>query len=308
MVSIEFEEFMREMSFSVQDKIAYGDIEGYPVIIKNRGSLGLELRFYLEGEPWQQIREDMCEFAKLYKSSVYYTSPYLVWKIRIHEKEYTRFREWMDGVRRILNRKGVQHPKTCVLCGKEGADAYAIIQEGNQPVHRDCLQEQLTIVRQRNDSGSYVLGLLGGLLGGIVGLLPSVLALQVTHHIYCILFLFLPPAIYYGCKWLRGKMNLFVLFLSVVLSVFGVYVMEFAMRIQYNLELQQLPQNLHYCMEVLQKLLAYDGIWMMLTKSAGLNLIFVAIGIFINWELISQTSLKAEENIVRVINTTNFKK
>ena len=103
-------------------------------------------------------------------------------------------------------------------------------------------------------------------------------------------------------------MNLFVLFLSVVLSVFGVYVMEFAMRIQYNLELQQLPQNLHYCMEVLQKLLAYDGIWMMLTKSAGLNLIFVAIGIFINWELISQTSLKAEENIVRVINTTNFKK
>ena len=49
-----------------------------------------------------------------------------------------------------------------------------------------------------------------------------------------------------------------------------------------------------------------DGIWLSMTTDAGLDFLFALIGILINWELISQTNLKAEENILKVIDTVNY--
>ena len=81
---------------------------------------------------------------------------------------------------------------------------------------------------------------------------------------------------------------------------------ELAVRVQYNLVQQNLPFEWYYITHVLEKLMTYDGIWWMITKQAGLNFVFALMGILINWELISQTSLKAEENVVKVINTINY--
>ncbi len=308
MTEREFQSFMSEEEFRIQENIAYGNIEGYPVLIKKMFGSALEVRFYLEKEPWKQIREDMLEFAKLYKSSVYFQKPYMVWKIHLGKREYTRFEEWTQGIVRVLKKKGISYPKHCVICGEEGADSYAVIDEGNQPIHRDCLQEQLTVTRQRKAEGSYFLGVVGAILGCLVGSIPCILSLIFFQKTFCVLFLFLPPGIYYGCKWFHGKMNWLVLGLSVVLSLASVYVMEFVVRILYNLQQQGLPYNLHYGFEVLEKLLEYDGIWGIIHRSAGLNFLFAFVGIFINWELISRTSLKAEANVVDVINTTNYRK
>lgn len=308
MTEKEFQSFMSKEEFRIQGRMAYGNVEGYPVLIKKMFGSGLELRFYLEGEPWKQIREEMLEFAKLYKSNVYFQKPHMVWKLRLGKREYTRFEEWIYGIVRILKKKSISYPKHCVLCGEEGADSYAVIDEGNQPIHRDCLQNQLTVTRQRKAEGSYLLGVIGAILGCLVGSIPCILSLLLFRKTFCVLFLFLPPGIYYGCKWLHGKMNWLVLGLSVVLSLASVYVMEFIVRIQYNLQEQGLPYNLHYSLEVLEKLLQCQGIWGIVNRSAGLHFLFVFLGIFINWELISRTSLKAEANVVDVINTINYRK
>lgn len=308
MTEKEFQSFMGKEEFLTQERMAYGNVEGYPVLIKKMFGSTLEMRFYLEGEPWKQIREEMLEFAKLYKSTVYFQEPHMVWKVRLGKREYTRFEELMHGIVRILKKKSILYPKHCVICGEEGADSYAVIDEGNQPIHRDCLQSQLTVTRQRKAEGSYLLGVIGAILGCLVGSIPCILSLLFLHKTFCVLFLFLPPGIYYGCKWLHGKMNWMVLGLSVVLSLASVYVMEFVVRIQYNLYEQGLPYNLSYSLEVLEKLLQCQGIWGIVHRSAGLNFLFAFLGIFINWELISRTSLKAEANVVDVINTINYRK
>lgn len=82
--------------------------------------------------------------------------------------------------------------------------------------------------------------------------------------------------------------------------------MELSALTRYNLLQQHLPFEGYYIMRILEKLLSYEGIWLKLTSSAGLNFVFALMGILINWELISQTSLKAEENVVEVINTINY--
>jgi len=308
MTEKEFQNFMSKEEFRTQGKMAYGNVEGYPVLIKKMIGSALELRFYLEEEPWKLIREEMLEFARLYKSSVYFQKPHMIWKLRLGEREYTRFEELLQGIVRIFKKKSICYPKHCAICGEEGADSYAVIDEGNRPIHRDCLQNQLTVTRQRKAEGSYLLGILGALLGCLLGSVPCIVSLLLFHKTFCVLFLFLPPGIYYGCKWLHGKMNWFVLGLSVVLSLASVYVMEFIVRIQYNLQEQGLPYTLHYGLEVLEKLLQYPGIWGIVNRSAGLNFLFAFVGICINWELISRTSLKAEANVVDVINTINYRK
>lgn len=308
MTEKEFQNFMSKEEFRVQGGMAYGNVEGYPVLIKKMFGSVLEIRFYLEGDPWKPMREEILEFARLYKSSAYFQKPHMVWKIKLREREYTRFEELMHGIVRILKKHSICYPKHCTICGEEGADSYAVIDEGNRPIHRDCLQDQLTVTRQRKAEGSYLLGLIGALLGCLLGSVPCMVSLLLFHKTFCVLFLFLSLGVYYGCKWLHGKMNWFVLALSVVLSLASVYVMEFIVRIQYNLQQQGLPYNFQYSLEVLEKLLQYEGIWGIVSRSAGLNFLFAFIGIFINWELISRTSLKAEANVVEVIDTINYRK
>lgn len=305
MNQMDFTEFMKKSGFRVEGRLAYGSVDGYPVLMKRERFGRITILFYLEDVNWKELREPLLEYAALYKSSIYFEEPHLVWKTKVGRREYTRFSEMMQGIARVLKKAEQKRPCTCVICGQAPSDSFAVINEGNQPVHRECLQAQLEYTREKRYSGSYLLGIIGGILGCLAGSIPSVLAMLWAGRTYCVLFLCIPPAIYYGCKWLHGKMDWLVFFLSVLLSFASVYVMEFAVRIQYNLLDQQLPVTWHYIWQVLEKLLECEGIWGIVTRSGGINFLFVLMGILINWELISQTSLKAEENVVSVINTIN---
>lgn len=306
MDKMDYMEFMGKNEFKVEGKLAYGNMEGYPLLIRKKLGSKIEITFYLEGEPWKQVREKLLEYAKLFKSSVYFENQHVVWNTHLGKREYTRFQEMIQGIIRIFRATGIEPPGECVICGEKHADSFAVIDGGNHPIHRECLQKQLTVTRQRVSSGSYLFGVLGSILGCLVGCIPCILSLNMVGKTFCVLFLFIPPCIYYGCKLLKGKMNHFVFWMSVFLSFVSVYVIELAVRVQYNLVQQNLPFEWYYITHVLEKLMTYDGIWWMITKQAGLNFVFALMGILINWELISQTSLKAEENVVKVINTINY--
>lgn len=306
MDKMDYKEFMVKNDLKVEGNLAYGNVKGYPLLVRKKMGKNVELSFYLEDDPWKKIREQIIEYAKLSKASVCFENQHVIWNTKLGKREYTRFQEMLYGIVRIFKEKGVKPPKRCVICGEVHSDSFAVIDGGNHPLHRACLQDQLNLTRERVHSGSYVLGVLGGLLGCLIGSLPCILSLSLIGKTFCVLFLFIPPCIYYCCKLVKGKMNYFVFWMSVILSFLSVYIMELSALTRYNLLQQHLPFEGYYIMRILEKLLSYEGIWLKLTSSAGLNFVFALMGILINWELISQTSLKAEENVVEVINTINY--
>lgn len=301
-----FKVFMPKYQLRVEGNLAFGNVNGYPVLVKNQQGKNIEILFYLEDHPWKRLREKMIALAKSYHSKVFYEESHLVWKTKLDSRDQERFQNMLNGIVDLLIEADIPVPKTCALCGKEHTDAFAVISEENRPVHKECLKEGLDDARDFKAKGGYLRGFLGALLGCIVGSIPCFLSLLLVGKVYCVLFLFVPPAVYYGCRLLGGKMNYYVLVLSVIFAVFSVYWIEIVLRVQYNLELQNLPVNLEYFGKVLVELLKCDGIFSVLTKSAGINFLFALMGVLIDWELISQTSLKAEENIVSVIDTVNY--
>ena len=306
MNKMDFKCLMERNSFKVHGEIAYGSLKGYPVLIKKQFGGKVAMYFYLEGEPWGKIREKILQCEKKYKANTYFENGHIVWKTRMVAEDDLLLQDTLEDIILILQQEGIKTPKNCVICGKEDSDAYAVIQQGNQPVHKDCLQEQMNQARDNLQKGSYILGVIGGILGGIIGCLPCLISLLTVGRVFCVLFLIIPPGIYFGCKFFNGKMNYFVLWLSVLLSLVSVYVMEIVVRIQYVLERENLSATIHNCWILVGKLVHVEGIWWSMTKDAGLNFIFALIGILINWELISRTSVKVETNILEVINTVNY--
>lgn len=301
----EFKVWIERYDFQTQKNIAYGNRKGYPICIKNGIGNKITVSFFLEGNPWHKIRKDIISLAKKYSADAYFEDDQIKWKMSLRMAQKKQFEEILQEIVTILQDSGVKIPKDCFLCGKEHCDAYAVIREGNRPVHKECLQQEMNRVREELHSGSYLLGILGGILGCLVGSLPSLLMLLTFGKAFCVLFLFIPPGIYYGSKLLHGKMNWVVVVQSVLLSIASVYVLELAARIQYWIIQSGVSVRLHNIIVLAGKILDINGIFGSMTHSARLNFIFIVIGIFINWELITRTSKKIEQNVVAVINTAN---
>lgn len=301
----EFEILMERNGLQVQDKLAFGNIKGYPVSVKKESGSKVKICFYLEDNPWQDIRTDVLALAKEYKVDVYFENGQVVWNTRLKPEEDEKLQNIWDRITLIFQDKGIKTPKRCVLCGEEHSDVYAIIGEGNQPVHKECLQGEINRVRESMQKGKYSLGIIGGILGCLIGSLPCILSMILLGDAFSVLFLFIPPCIYYGYQFLHGKMNQLVFWISGGLSLASVYVIQIAVRIQYYLCEEHLNATWHNVFVLFRKLMQADGIWLSMTKDAGLDFLFALVGILINWELISRTNLKAEDNISKVIDTVN---
>lgn len=306
MDKIDFKTIMERNNFRVEGKLAYGSVKGYPVLVKKKQGKAIWMYFYLEGDPWKEIRTELIEFAKRKKAVTYFENDQIVWKTGIKANDDGKLNEILEGIVGILQERGIRIPKKCVVCGNEPADAYAVIHEGNQPVHKECLQNEIVRVRKNMQRGTYLSGMIGGLLGCLVGCIPCVLSLLILGKTYCVLFLFIPPCIYYGYQLLRGKMNQMVFWLSVALSLFSVYVIQIAARMYWIFQSEGLRITWHNIVIIFEKLVQVKNIWGNMFHDASLDFVFALIGILINWELISQTNLKAEENILKVIDTVNY--
>lgn len=301
----EFKNLMERNGLQVQDNFAFGNIKGYPISVRKESGSKVKLCFYLEDNPWQDIRIDVLNLAKEYKVDVYYQNGQIVWNTRLKEEEDEKLQNMWNEITLIFQDKGIKTPKRCVLCGEDQSDVYAIVGESNQPVHKECLQKEIDRVRESMQKGTYSLGILGGILGCLVGSLPCILSMILLGDAFSVLFLFIPPCIYYGYLFLHGKMNQLVFWISGAFSLASVYVIQIAVRIQYYLYEEHLSVNWHNIFVLFRKLMQADGIWLSMTKNAGLDFLFALVGIIINWELISRTNLRAEDNISKVIDTVN---
>lgn len=180
-------------------------------------------------------------------------------------------------------------PDTCPICKQGHCNGLAFLRGGYVPTHLACVegQTQATLDKAEREtvSGNYVTGLIGALLGGVVGTIPNVLAAVWAERVVALLYALIPICAYYGYKLLRGKMNRGAFVCTLVASVVNLFVMQYIQ--VYVLIAQRL--NFFSPRIVLQlywDMLTGGNLTADLVQSA----IFLALGLWISWSVITRTA------------------
>lgn len=218
-----------------------------------------------------------------------------------------RVSKMIEEMDRILIENKENPPCNCGVCHKGSADSFAILNGICQPVHKDCLQQEMNRIHEKTENnqskGTYLTGMIGAILGLAAGIFPSVISIYYTGKIYAAFFIIIPICIYFGYKLLWGKLTKFAVGLTVVLSIISIYVMNIVVVImQYVLEdgiKMKEAVNLYF-----DRLMTFDT-WVKLTTNSDtlLCFLFIAIGIIIQWGQISKTNQGKINQIDRVIDT-----
>lgn len=218
-----------------------------------------------------------------------------------------RVKKMIDEMDRILMESEEKPPCNCGVCGKDKADSFAILNGICQPVHKDCLQQEMNRIHEKTEMnqrrGTYLTGMIGAILGLAAGIVPSVLSIYYTGKIYAAFFAIIPICICFGYRLLWGKLTKFAVGLTIVLSVASIYVMNVVVvMMQYVLEdgikIKE-AMNLYF-----GRLMTVDT-WIKLTINSDtlLCFLFVAFGIIIQWGQISKTNKGRIGQIDQVIDT-----
>lgn len=108
-------------------------------------------------------------------------------------------------------KKPLYPPEKCPICRKTGCDSAALMGGQYVPVHGECVKSHSETTVQKAEknqqSGSYLLGLVGAFLGAVVGCVPTVLLIFLMQMEFGLLYILIPLASYQGYKLARGKLG-----------------------------------------------------------------------------------------------------
>ena len=293
----QFQEFFETRHFrqEVQGNYtyAYGVLEGFPVAFLFTGSKSIGVTISVEPE---DLKSRVQELKRDYKKFKFHGGKETISAvIRLGKQPEEEYRTETKELVYALRQKGIRPACTCKFCGQKGADA--LIPAGNchTPVHRHCvddLENKATIAAEENqNSGNYITGVIGALLGALVGVIPSVLTILLMERIYSLLFALIPLCIYWGYKLFKGKMNKAVIFISIILSVLSVYLIQievfmFTLMSEYSITL---PQTMAFMTELLSE----PAFWTEATIDSLSCFLFVGLGIWVAWSQIAKTNASA---------------
>lgn len=272
--------------------LVYGVLEEYPVAVAYNSATRFALNISVETS---DLKEKMKALNKENKKLRFTrakdgVSVYIQVGNREPEDDY---RAQTGEVLSILRRVGVRPASVCTLCKQGGCDA--LIGGGfyYAPVHRRCVDEKenkTVVAAERNEAdGNYITGVIGAILGAFVGVIPSLITSLFMERIYSLLFALIPLCIYGGYKLFKGKMNKFVIVLSVVLSVLSVFLLEmevivFGIMNEYGVTFSE-------SCAVLAIACKEPDFWGAVLTDCIVPFIFVALGIFIAWGQIRKTNV-----------------
>lgn len=188
------------------------------------------------------------------------------------------FREGMLGV-----------SDTCPVCNGTGCDALALL-GGYVPVHEHCVrnQTQSAIAKaQHNEAaGNYLTGFIGALLGGLVGAIPNVLAAVLLERVFSLLYALIPIAAYQGYKLFNGKLNKAAFISTLVSSVINLFSVEFlTLYVIASMAYEDLLTP-GFAVELFVTFLLNGNLTADLAQSA----LFLALGLWFSWSIITNTS------------------
>lgn len=201
--------------------------------------------------------------------------------------------EWVGACLGALESAGVEPETKCPFCAGEGCDAAAFAIGDYRPVHSSCLEKRASALeeRARDDefSGSHVSGALGAVIGMFVGTVPSLIAAVLLERVFVLLMALIPLCVYYGYRICHGRMDKTPLVLCLLLSPAGVFALgwetEAARLLRWRPGL-----GVGRLFDMLGMLMRRPENWTNMLREYSMAFLYVAIGIFIVWSVISRTS------------------
>ena len=205
---------------------------------------------------------------------------------------YERFTQCMDAFTGALRENGIPPADTCAISGAPNPDSLCPIYHGYsgsyQPVCASAVRSRNLETQERletnENSGSYLLGILGAVLGMLVGLIPNVLTILFTETIYAMLFALVPLAAMFGYKLFRGKMNTVSVVVVIVVSLLGVVLIPYIEFVYYILQSYSL--SLGDAMYAALQLMLDPEVLSDLTGELLQLLLFMALGLFVAWRFL----------------------
>lgn len=194
----------------------------------------------------------------------------------------------------LLRSLGLTAKDTCYICGKSGCDVGVPRGAAYAPAHRSCLEGKVSGAKSKadanNESGSYILGIIGAFLGMLVGILPTVFTILALERIYVLAFMLIPMASYAGYRLFKGKMNYAALIFSILFSIAGVFLLNF-INLMWSLK-DIFDFTFAETMSLVGPAFTDKSVWAEIIKDENFIkcFLFAALGIFLAWGSISRTS------------------
>lgn len=309
MKQTEFQELMGRLGFQAGENLALGSWKGWPVQVKCQRYYGIcdltveaALSRRVENAQAKVIQREI----KQHKGCSAVIGLNAVMTVQ-DRKKYgglePRLTDAMNALVQGLREAGVSPPAVCPLCKGTGCDSMALISDSYVPTHRACVEQMVQGTRQQAEqqtaSGNYVTGLIGALLGGLVGTLPNILAALLLHRVIAILYALIPIFAYYGYKLLKGKMNRGAFVCALLSSAVNLFVM------QYLYVYVIFVQRMGHMLSPGDALYFYQDMLLggNLTADLAQSALFLALGLWISWSVITRTAKQDVRQAVSVAST-----
>ena len=198
---------------------------------------------------------------------------------------------YMSAILSALRENGVRPADTCAVCGGFHPDSICLL-NCCQPVHSACVRTMADKARDEaqsnQENGSYLTGFIGALLGMLVGLIPSLLTIALMDRIYALLFALIPLASSWGYRKFNGKQNKASIFIVVLLSLLGVFVMQYLsvciyLMMEYSVSF---GEAFAFTMEEFMNL---EG-FLLVAQDSLVPVLFMLFGVFIAWNYVKKTN------------------
>lgn len=285
----------------------YGQIEGFPVEIKNsqNNMLGYAFIFScsspLDKNQIKQGNRIFKEEPNLKKKasmalasadSTAMAGTYFAVYLKLPSgKETEVYEAFLRAIGTFIREERLTPPEQCCFCGSGNCDKIAHIDGRLQPVHSQChvrwIDDQKVVTEQKEERSSYLLGLIGGLIGGLVAIIPTLLTIFFFNTQYGALYFLIPIGIYYGWSKLGGKLSKVTTVFTIIYSLAQVFIIDIVYT-YINLKIQYPDKSLSPINIVAFMLRGSNYVDYYLQDSI-FALLFIAIGIGVSWKRITRT-------------------
>ena len=301
-----FQKYMQERGFRTTEKTAFGMEGAYPVTVTFLGARSWQAVFPVDIPDWKSFYTEIKDSLRGLGSLVYGKSRLTLTMPIKDEDSQAVYSQAIALVLGRLQARGIPALDLCPLCGQWQCDCAAYLRGCYQGTHRACLEKQLSETTEKAEQnamyGNYVTGFVGALLGMVIGVIPSILTILSMERIFALLYALIPLCIYYGYKLCKGKMNRAALIITIILSLVSPYLIEIILA-GYIL-VSDFSMPLGDAMQALGAALSGGDLWLAMTQESLSSFLFIALGIFIAWRSISQTSRTAVLSAQAVLDTS----
>ena len=223
-------------------------------------------------------------------------------------EEASDFQTFMDTLTAALAQNGVGPADTCAITGAANPDSLCLVGSskymGYQPVSSAAVRQndfkRRSKVEDNEANGSYLSGFLGAVIGMVLAVAVNVLSIMFLERIFALLFALVPIAAMFGYKLFNGKTNKVAMVIVVLLSVIAIPLMEYLTGVVAVM--REYPIPLGMALREIAKVFFAPETLSEISGELGMLALFMALGLFIAWRLISGqlNSSQAEASRIRM--------